>query len=333
MDNSNPNKEWDGGDDGTATATLPPTPTALQAAPAAVSEQPLPDDYKGLMAEHQRLYHAIPREKSKAARAKLTERHAIVKSRLATLQNGPSHPSITADDHARTAIARHTRPASRAARLEKLKAAVAAKGGDDQCFLKISAKPLRPVSAVIQWLLARPGVQLSVAVLREAVTRYEIQRLENFGLAYPVERLTELRSQLADCTEPSVIKELQSEAANLALPTAATTARNIRNALQIAWQTVEDANWRLLTSCQIELEAAREDSLAAERMLFETHPLRLPHEPTSASRCYDATIKHVEQLLQPGAGVALPELSGSVPKTAEHTALSALLHLGVLADE
>lgn len=331
MNDFDPNKEWDGGEDGVATATLPPVP-APQAA-TAVEEQPVPSDYNGLMAEHKRLYNAIPREGSKAARAKLTERHGIVKSRLAALQNGPAVPSIGAGENALVEAGRRNRHVHRATLLDKLRAAKAAFESDPEWFLKIEAKPLRPVSPVIAWLLSRNPVLNSIAWIRQVLTTYEIQRLEQFGQAYPVERLAEIKSQLTNCTEQGVIRELQNEAATLSLPTAATTARNTRIALQSAWQPVEDANFRLLACCQMELEAAREDSVAAERILFETHPLKLPHEPTSASRVFDPTINHIEQLLQPSGGLAMPELTGRAPNTSVHTALTSLLNLGVLADD
>ena len=325
QNSKDPNSEWDGGEIGVATAT--------QAAPVAVADEPLPEGYKDLMAEHQRIYRAIPREKSRATRAKLTERHAIVKSRLAAMQNGPPAPSILATENAVVDASRRNRHVGRAGRLEKLRAAKAAFEADPEYFLKIPAKPLRPVSPVIEFLLTRPGVLLSVAVLREALVPYLVQLLGDFGLAFPVDRLAEIKIQLTDCTEPGVIKELQNEAATLSLPTAAITARNTRIALQGAWQPVEDANWRLLNCCLIELEAIREHSVEMEKILFSRNPVSLPHEATSASLCYDCTIKHIEQLLQPSGGSAMPELNGAAPRMSDHTALSSLLHIDVLADE
>lgn len=100
MDNSTPNTEWDGGDDGVAVAAPLPVTSAPQAAPVAVADEPLPSDYKSLMALHQQLYRSIPLEKSEAARAKLNKRHTLVRRRLAEMQNGPAAPSIGASENA-----------------------------------------------------------------------------------------------------------------------------------------------------------------------------------------------------------------------------------------
>jgi hypothetical protein len=324
------NKELDGGDDGTATATLPPVTPAPQAPP--VADEPLPSDYKSLMELHQQLYHAIPREKSKAARAKLTERHAIVKSRLAAMQNGPPPPVITADHAAVQKRAHLDRPANRAATLEKLRAAKAAFEADPEYFSKISLTPLRHVSPVVSYMLTPmcPGVLLAVANLREAIVRYQVELLQNWGPLHPDHRLNEIRAELANCSDPQRNKDLQDEVAILSLPTAALTARNLRVLFQQKWEAVEFAHWRLLAACQIDLESAQADCIESEKLFFESHPLKLAHERTSASQVWESTLRQIEQLLQQPAIAPLPELSGSAPKTGDSTALYSLLGLGVL---
>lgn len=297
-------------------------------------ESPVPESYKELMAEHQRLYRAIPSEKSKATRQKLTERHAIVKSKLAAMQNGAPAPTITADHCATIAQARLNQPATRAARLRKLKDALAVAEGDEaiegakKSFLAIPMTPLRPVSDVIQMFLKCPWVAISVAVLREAIATYEVQLLECWPIAHPAERLIEIRdAEISNCADPEKIRELHAEAARLASPTATLTAQNTRLVLQKLWGPVKDAEFRLLAQCQIELERGMSDEqLAHERKLPETHPLKI----------FDLTRQDIERRIADLFGAseqALPQLNGVPPKTSEQTALTSLLGLGVLADE
>jgi hypothetical protein len=143
-------------------------------------------------------------------------------------------------------------------------------------------------------ILLNPGIRESLAMLTTRAILIRKSETELFGALHPVERIQELKSELADVSDPAQARAIADEMARLRSPEAADIAALSRKPLITA-----GADFR--TSFEIHrqksVEALREllELARAEETIFFSG-FALPHQETALSKKYTSAIALIESI-------------------------------------
>ncbi len=265
------------------------------------ADAPIPSDYQGLIREHQRLYNLIPRTDNRAIAQKLRARHVKVKAKINALQNAPQPAAITATHLAEMAVLRQNAPASRAARLTVLEAALALPVGhapeesqagksaeelDTDYHVNIAFLRIDPK----QRLLDEAEIHSILTDAKRAACELEKFDLEHHDLLNPEVAISELELEISNSTDAASIRDLQSKLAGLKANNSATWEQNrgrnsgLKNERLSLHQDVLICVRQLISRCTAIINGWRVDAGVAETAFFQK--FGLPHEPTQLQRRY-----------------------------------------------
>jgi hypothetical protein len=300
---------------------------------------PVPAEYADLIAEHSwldYLRHYYRGSLSPAIRESAASRSALVAKAINAITGADQRPVVmTAQQLGHARAGQANRPAMRAAQLSRYKSAIQEYEKNPAYFLGLDICPHRQLASHLVFLLTKPhGVSLEIGMLRERLARYEMKRMENFGLLYPTERLEEIRHELRACNDATRINELHVESTQLSSDAVKASSRAMWGELLSEWEKVQEAvNW-LLNVSLMTLQETRENWAEGEKTQADVyHPMGLgatgKYKPTIFVTAFDAAIAEFENALNPPQ-VARP--SAAFMPDGHNTALDHIFGLPILPD-
>jgi hypothetical protein len=312
------------------------TPTERDKSLRESLNQPLAAKLNDLQKEYTRnVYYlrdgsgAIPGDLKKIIAA----RQVLIRNAVNALIQSPKPPRIGATEQAHVQMAHLSRPAMRAAKLEKLKAALASQETDPTYFGSISINPVKSIPPIVQWLLQQENVWMGVTMCRLDLARYELARFKSFGLTHPKDRVEEIKGEIATGPDAATIEKLQDELATLSLPTSELSALAASREIHDKWKPFEMSLDFLLSSALFDLEEEQERLIEDEKYLYRTHAMGLEYEPTKISKSLEPVIKQFRDLLAEN-GKQLHYMPGvsTLPRDGEQTALMSIFGQSILGD-
>jgi hypothetical protein len=260
-------------------------------------------------------------------------RHQLVRTAINAIEQSPPPPRNIGYAAALHTLSHLSRPARRAAEIERLEAALKKLETGEGEISMVEIDPRQDISKLIRYLLLDYDIQFNVYWLRDSLVRYKLEFLKNFGLIFPKERLEEIKGAHNNCTDPGQIAALNAEATALSLPTAENSTRAMRIAMQAAWEPVQDAIQHLATTSAELLERERELRDELLKDTYASHPVGLEYTPSVLVTAYDPWIARFRAILAPGNSHPMPQLSGPTPMEPDNTILNSIFGLDILPNE
>lgn len=144
-------------------------------------------------------------------------------------------------------------------------------------------------------LVLEPSIQNRIADCKSKLAKYEIFRLQNSDALFPADAVNRLRQQLAHATSPKEAQALLDRISALSNPGAAEVAAITRSLAHREFAPAQEAIAGLLVEARRLVADYLDEAESIEAEFFGK--FGLPHEATSLSKRYSATLAQLDQRL------------------------------------